>query len=265
MGRLCKFFGFAGLLLAVAHSGFAQQVNTSSGTAVVGNPAVMPVGAPIIITPPVVALPGSGTPVGAPVQVGVNDPRNPSGYVQESGPMVAAPSVLIITPPAVSIPNAPVSVVGPEVAASAGGVSATTNTSGNAAGAAQTTPSGFSTGVTGVQSMSARSGMTVADAAARFKTEKASIRARMITNQDISALNARNSNGVGMNTNNESMPQADVPADQNQSDANSNSNDVLDQRDLNAVNAALARSRAKQAAAEKKQQENAAQPQNPKQ
>ena len=104
--------------------------------------------------------------------------------------------------------------------------------------------------------------MTVADAAAKFKAEKASIRARVITNQDISALNARNSNAVGMNTNNESMPQADVPANQNQSEANSNG--VLDQRDLNAVNAALARSRAKQAAADKKQQENDAQPQNPK-
>ena len=265
MGRLCRFFGLAGLLLAVGHFGFAQQVNTSSGTAVVGNPVVTPVGAPVIITPPTVTLPGSGTPVGAPVQIGVNDPRNPSGYVQESGPMTTAPSVLTITPPAVAVPNAPVSVVGPEVAASAGGVSATTNTGGNAAGAPQMTPAGFSTGVTGVQSMSTRSGMTVADAAARFKTDKASIRARMITNQDISALNARNSNGVGMNTNNESMPQADVPADQNQNQSDAHSNGVLDQRDLNAVNAALARSRAKQAAAEKKQQENAAQPQNPKQ
>ena len=64
------------------------------------------------------------------------------------------------------------------------------------------------------------------------------------------------------------MPQGDVPANQdqnqaqNQSDANSNG--VLDQRDLNAVNAALACSRAKQAA-DQKQQQNAAPPQNPKQ
>src|SRR5256885_7691704 len=221
MGRLCRFFGFAGLLLVVGHLAVAQQVNTSSGTAVVSNPAVTPVGAPVIITPPTVALPGSGTPVGAPVQIGVNDPRSPSGYVQESGPMTSAPSVLTITPPAVTVPNAPVSVVGPGVAASAVGTSATTNTSESAAGVMPTAPAGFNTGVNGVQSMSTGNGMTVADAAARFKSQKAFVRARMITNQDIAALNVR-SNAVGMNTNNQSMPQADVPANQNQSKVNSN-------------------------------------------
>ena len=252
MGRLCRFLGLAGLLLAVGHCGFAQQVNTSTGTAVVGNTVVMPAAAPVIIAPPAVALPGSGTPVGAPV---------------------SAPSVLTITPHAVSVPNAPVSAVGPLAAPPAAGVSATTNATTNAnigatpASSTPNAPTGFSPGIARFESPSAR-GMTVADAAARFKSEKASTRARMITNQDIYALNSRHGNGVGMNTNNESMPQADVPADQNQGDAASNG--ALDQHDLDAVNRALARSRAKQAAADKaaadkQQQDNAAQPRNPKQ
>lgn len=182
--------------------------------------------------------------------------------------MVTAPSVLTITPPSVSVPNAPVSTVGPLASTPVTGSNATTNTSANTnaapnpAGLEQTAPTGFNPGIAGVQSISTR-GMTVADAAARFKSEKARIRARVITNQDIAALNGRNGNGIGMNANNQSMPQSDMPANQNQSDASSNG--VLDQRDLNAVNAAVARSRAKQAAAEKKQQENETQPQAPKQ
>jgi hypothetical protein len=271
MGRLCRFLGLAGLLLATGHFGFAQQVNTSTGTAVVGNPAVMTNGAPVIITPPAVTLPGSGTPVGAPVQVGVNDPRNPSGYVQESGPMVTSPSVLTITPPSVSVPNAPVSVAGPFAASGTNGTNstangaATTNTGANGSGSAATVPAGFSMGVAGPALMSTSTrGLTVADAAARFKAEKASIRARVITNQDIAALNGRNGNGIGMNANNQSMPQSDVPANQSQNDASSTG--VLDQRDLNAVNAAVARTQAKKAAADKAaadkaQQDNAAQPQ----
>jgi hypothetical protein len=272
MGRFCRFLGLAGLLLAMGHLGFTQQVNTSTGTAVVGNPAVMTNGAPVIITPPAVTLPGSGTPVGAPVQVGVNDPRNPSGYVQESGPMVTSPSVLTITPPSVSVPNAPVSVAGPVAATATNGTSAAangraTNTGANGASSAAAVPAGFNMGVAGPASMSTSThGTTVADAAARFKAEKASIRARMITNQDIAALNGRNGNGIGMNANNQSMPQSDVPANQNQSDGSSQG--VLDQRDLNAVKAAVARTQAKKAAADKAaadkaQQDNAAQPQQP--
>ena len=179
--------------------------------------------------------------------------------------MATAPSVLTITPPAVAVPNAPVSVAGPNVSASgaaAASVPTANTTATTQAGSAPNAQTGFSPGIARFESTSPR-GLTVADAAAKFKTEKAGIRARMITNQDIYTLNARNSNGVGMNANNESMPQADVPANQNQSDASSNG--VLDQRDLDAVNKALARSRAKQAAADKKQQENNSQPQNPKQ
>ena len=88
---------------------------------------------------------------------------------------------------------------------------------------------------------------TVADAAAKFKSQKAMIHARMITNQDIYALN-RNNNG-GMTTSRESMPQSEsLPQSDIANPGNASNNGVLDQRDLDKVNAALARSRAKQAA-----------------
>src|SRR5438105_2604406 len=101
MGRFSKSLLLAGLLLMLGHLGLSQQVNTTSGVALVNNSAAST--APII-APPVIALPGSGTPVGAPVQVGINDPRGGAGYVKETTTVPGAESY-VITPPSVALAN----------------------------------------------------------------------------------------------------------------------------------------------------------------
>ena len=234
MGRLSKFLGSANLLLVLGSIGFSQQVDTTSGVAVVNN---SPSSTAPIVAPPLIALPGSGTPTGVPVQVGVNDPRGGSGYVKETS-VVSGVESFVITPPTVSL--------------SAGGSNSAAAAVGNTrpSVAKSNGPAGFRAGI-GAESSSSISAAnrvstaTVADAAAQFKARKANIRGRMITNQDIYALNLRNNNG-GVNANSESMPQSDVAGS-----GDAVSNGVLDQRDLDAVNMALARSRAKQAAKEK--------------
>ena len=253
MGRFSKVFVLTGLLLVLGHLGFSQQVNTTSGVAVVNN---TPASTAPIIAPPAIALPGSGTPVGAPVPVGVNDPRAGAGYVKETTIVPGAESY-VISPPSVAVTGNPAS-------APAVNVAATTQPVGNA-------PVGFRPGIAGtsngatIGSSLGTSTSTVADAAAKFKSQKAMIHARMITNQDIYALN-RNNNG--MTTNRESMPQSEsLPQSDIANPGNASNNGVLDQRDLDKVNAALARSRAKQAAkdkAEAERQQNQAQPSAPK-
>src|SRR5438105_9602404 len=129
MGRFSKSLLLASLLLMLGHLGLSQQVNTTSGVAVVNNSAAST--APII-APPVIALPGSGTPVGAPVQVGVNDPRGGAGYVKETTTVPGAESYGI-TPPSVALTGNPAS-------APAVNVAATTQPVGNA-------PVGFRPGI----------------------------------------------------------------------------------------------------------------------
>jgi hypothetical protein len=67
MGRILGF-----VFCSLSLSAVAQMISTSTGTAIpiYGNYQLAP-----LLAPPNVALPGSGTPTGAPPALGVNDPR----------------------------------------------------------------------------------------------------------------------------------------------------------------------------------------------
>src|SRR5256885_230064 len=70
----------------------------SSGT--VSSPTLNP-SEPRLLAPPNVALPGSGTPVGAPPQIGVNDARNGgAGAVYSPGSTNVQTNATIATPSA---------------------------------------------------------------------------------------------------------------------------------------------------------------------
>ena len=234
MGRLSSFLGLSVLLLAVGQWAFSQQTSTATGTT-------------IMVTGSQTPLP-SAAPVAAPVQVGVNDPRGGTGYVKQTVPAAGTPESYIVSAPKVAVME---SVSAPAVATNAPSASV----GGNA---------GFRGGVGNVIGATSRShsSLTVADAAAQFKARKGSLRSRQITNKDIFALKTNNPSNGRFDANAQSMPQSDVTGD-----VGGGSQGVLDQKDLDLVNAALARSQAKQAAKEKKQAgqpENGTQPGNPK-
>lgn len=236
MGRLSRVLGLSVLLLTVGQLASAQQANTVTGAPTIGSQTPLPAAVPLA-SPPAIALPGSGTPIGAPVQVGVNDPRNGSGYVQQTIPAAATPESYIVNTPMVR--------------AGTNGNTAAVNVSGQYS-VADTGKTGWRPGtgtVIGATSARTISSMSVADAAAQFKARKGSLQSRRITNQDIYALKGNNPSGAGFDANAGSMPQSDVGPEPN----NATSQGVLDQRDLDLVNAALARSRAKQSAKEKSQ------------
>ena len=249
MGRLSWVLRLSVLLLAAGEWAFSQQPSTASGTTVIvmGSQTPLPSAAPVA-APPMIALPGSGTPIGAPVQVGVNDPRGGTGYVEQTVPAAGTPESYIVSAPKVAVME---SVSAPAVATNA----PSSPLGGNA---------GFRGGVGNVIGAARRSNssLTVADTAAQFKARKGSLRSRQITNKDILALKRNSINNGRFDATTESLPQSDVTGD-----VGDGSQGVLDQKDLDLVNAALARSQAKQAAREKEQAgqpESGTQPANPK-
>ncbi len=272
MGRSRRFVELSGLsvlLLAAGQPLFSQQVNTTSSAAVVGSQTPLPASIPVL-APPMVALPGSGTPVGAPVQVGVNDPRNGSGYVEQTG-IAGTPEGYIVSTPMVSVPGTAANQSSANAAANTPQAGSNSNVQSGDQG-----PAGWRSGIGNFaadngDSRRGSTATTIADAAAQFKARKSSSHPRQITNQDIYALKSaasNNGNGIGnFDTNAGSMPQSDVPGD---ATATGSSQGVLDQRDLDKVNAALARSRARQAAKAKEQsnqpsqRDNGTQPEAPK-
>jgi hypothetical protein len=249
MCRLSRFVGMSTLILAVGQYASSQQVNsqqpvTNSASPVIGSQTPLPTPLPLA-TPPAIALPGSGVPAGGPVQVGVNDPRNGSGYVQQQG--VAIPESYVVTPAMVAIPGSGTNVAQSAAPSSPVANAPATQNSGGQHTAMQTGIGSFTADNSRMASRS-NGGATLADIASQLKARKGSARSRQFTNKDIYASKARLSGFGGFDANSESMPQSDVSGN-----GNTTSQGVLDQRDLNAVNAALARSQAKQAAKQKEQ------------
>ena len=257
MGRFSRFFGISTLILAMSQAGLSQQTQPvpTFGPAVVGSQTPLPAHLPLA-TPPAIALPGSGTPIGAPVQVGLNDAKNATGYVEQQG--VVTPDNYVVSPQMVFIPGS-----GNNVASNASPA-----TPSNRAAINQSPVNRRSVRQTGITSLTADSSktavrsnaVTLADIASQFKS-KGDGHSRQFTNQDIYAAKTRMSGFGGVDANAESMPQSDVIGGKI-NDSEAISNGVLDQRDLDAVNAALTRSRAKQA--EKEQPDSETQTANPK-
>jgi hypothetical protein len=251
MGRFSRFLVISSLILAIGQYAVSQQGNgqqpaTNSVSPVIGSQTPLPTPLPLA-TPPAIALPGSGVPAGGPVQVGVNDPRNGVGYVTQQG--VVTPESYVVSPNMVAIPGSGTNVapaVSPSNAPGAN-VPAMQN-SGNPQTVRQMGITNFTAENPRTASRS-MTGTTLADIASQLKASKGQAHSRQFTNKDIYASRARVSGFGGFDANSESMPQSDISG----SDTAKRPEGVLDQKDLDAVNAALARSKARQAAKEKDQ------------
>jgi len=139
---------------------------------------------------------------------------------------VATPMVPSGPPPSVVTPNVPA----PQTGATAG----TTPT------AAQAT----ATGSIGAGMAEAAPSITVAEASAQYKMNKAGMRSRVIDNNSLAALD-RNPSGL-VTANEDTMPQSDSGDAESEPSAKPEyaaAGDVLDTRDLAAVEAALRKSR----------------------
>src|SRR5207237_397206 len=94
-------FLLSSALLGISFAQSSNDANNQQGTATV-QPSTA-IDAARILAPPEAALPGSGTPMGAPVQMGVNDARNSSGGAvnQPNGSSTSTSPALVVATPSV--------------------------------------------------------------------------------------------------------------------------------------------------------------------
>lgn len=205
MGRVLAVF-----LLSVSLTAFAQTAQ--------GPNITIPARVNLDPAPPVV---NSAT---APYNVMTNpaSPNESPVSVQEF--RVATPMVPSGPPPSVVTPNIPA----PETGAT-GAATSTTATATGSIGAGLPAPA---------------PSITVAEASAQYKMNKAGMRSRVIDNNSLAALD-RNPSGL-VTANENTMPQSDAGDTEPQPNAKPEyaaAGDVLDPRDLAAVEAALRRNR----------------------
>jgi hypothetical protein len=264
-----------GMLLFCLSITAAAQVNVVGGYAV-PQPTSVP-----LLSPPNVALPGSGTPTGAPPALGVNDLRNnPTGaiYTPGIGETIVGGQNLTGNAYVVSTNvNA-----GPANEATGQPFSAVEQRSGNAAGGnapipgnarqqqggnqrPMTVPFGIMTKFTPDASRGPAAplvGSSLGEVAAQLRAKKNVVADRNIVNADVNALGNRATfRGRTVELPQaDQLPQGDAADQQGRSpQASDRSEGVLDQNDLRDVEAAVERSKQKQ------RQNQTAHPQNPEQ
>jgi hypothetical protein len=206
--------------------------------------------------PPEAALPGSGTPVGSPPSVDVNNAaQGGSGAIVQQNAVVTGGQVYVNEPPTVNTPNAaPQNATGP--APEVGGEAAPT-----ASEATQpTTPVIVNRVYSGAATVQAPAQPQSLGELSKHIRGNKPLAKRTFDNSDIMALNDKAPSGLRPQS--QDLPQGDQPltatpqpgkkpsaAKPPQPQAN---NGALDQKDLAAVEAAVKKSKEKQAAQQPK-------------
>jgi hypothetical protein len=262
MGRtpgftLVLFFLCAALTFAAsAQTGSANTttITTVTTTPITGAPVTS--GALPLPAPPSAALPGSGTPVGAPPDLSVNNAATGgSGAIVQPGAVVVGGQTYVNAPPMVTTPIAePMNVPGPEAAPT--GESAPT-----ASEATQPTAPVVSRVFIGSGKVNAATRpVSLGEVAAQLRGRKP-LQKNKFDNSDIVVLSQRTPSGLRPQS--EDLPQGDQPvqaAPQQQPKPkkpsaakppqpqaqNQPNNGALDQNDLQAVEAAVKRSKEQQ-------------------
>jgi hypothetical protein len=240
MGRT---LGFLSLMCALAICVAAQTTVTTGAYPATGQPMS---GAVPLPAPPELALPGSGTPVGMPPNVDVNNARtNAGGAVVQPGvsdvmiggqPLYPAP--LVVTAPT-SVP------LGPNEEGAAPG---TENTGNVVAGQQQSNvPPVFVRTFANFNANATGQSTSLGELAAKLRGRKP-LPKRTFDNNDIMALNQQTPNGLRSQS--EDLPQADQPATTTPKKAPQpkqvrpqDQSGVLDPNDMRKVNEALRRSK----------------------
>jgi hypothetical protein len=255
MGRTLGLF-FLCAALTFAASAQTGSANTTTITTVTTTPIT---GAPVtsgalpLPAPPSAALPGSGTPVGAPPDLNVNNAATGgSGAIVQPGAVVVGGQTYVNAPPMVTTPIAePMSATGPGVVAPAGESAPT------ASEATQPTAPVVSRIFVGRGTVNtAMRPMSLGEVAAQLRGRKP-LQKSKFDNSDIVALSQRTPSGLRPQS--QDLPQGDQPAQsipQQQPKGKKPSaakppqpqaqNGALDQNDLQAVEAAVKRSKEKQ-------------------
>lgn len=265
MGRTLGFVFLSAAFSVAAAAQTATNASTQSAPAsnvTIVTPATSaPVssGALPLPAPPEVALPGSGTPVGAPPSVDLNNAaQGGSGAVVQPNAVVTGGQVYVNAPPAVATPSAaPQNAPGPE--ATVGGETVPT-----AAEATQpTTPVIVNRTFAGSATVQAPAQpKSLGELSKQIRGNKP-LTKRTFDNNDIMALNEKAPSGLRSQS--EDLPQGDQPLTAQPQPASKkpsaakppqpqaqNNNSALDQNDLAAVEAAVKKSKEKQNAQQPK-------------
>lgn len=213
MYRSLAVFVLASSLLAICQTPAGVTVNG-------GYVAPIMPGAPLV-TPPNVALPGSGPATGAPPAVGVNDPRNGgsgSVFQPSAGTLLGTENTGVPTP-------APITGTLPPAAGSESNVA----------------PASLNVGVTTFSEAPANQPeVSLGDIARRYKAERANAHPRQFDNNNI-----RHASYGTEETNSSALPQSDqASATYGSTGSSSVPQGVMNPADYAAVQAALARSQA---------------------
>jgi hypothetical protein len=259
MGRTLGSFVVLFLLLACSIAAVAQNATTQTqsappSTVIMITPsgnAPVTSGALPLPAPPSAALPGSGTPVGAPPDVNVNNAaQGGSGAIVQPGAVVVGGEAYVNQPPAVATPvSTPQNIPGPEATA---GI----ETVPSASEATQpTTPMILGRTFAGSATVPAPApAKSLGEVAAQMRGNKP-LPKRTFDNSDITALNQQAPQGLRPQS--EDLPQGDQPltATPQQKGKKPSAakppqpqagNGALDQNDLAAVEAAVKKSKEKQ-------------------
>lgn len=269
MGRTLGSFSVlslfaAGSIVAVAQNATTQTQGAPPTTVIMITPsgnAPVTSGALPLPAPPSAALPGSGTPVGAPPDVNVNNAaQGGSGAIVQPGAVVVGGQAYVNEPPAVATPLAtPQNIPGPEATPAMETIpSASEATQPTAPVILGRTFAGSAT----VQAPAPQK--SLGEVAAQIRGNKP-LAKRKFDNNDITALNQQAPQGLRPQS--EDLPQGDQPltatpqpkgkkpsaARPPQPQANIQGDQgALDQNDLAAVEAAVKRSKEKQNAEQPK-------------
>lgn len=259
MGRTLGFvFLFAAFTLAaVAQTATNTPTQSAPATNVTivtpsGNAPVTSGSLPLP-APPETALPGSGTPVGTPPNVDVNNAaQGGSGAVTQSGAVVVGNQAIVNAPPQVATPSAaPMNVPGPEATPGAE----------SAPSASQATQPGTPVvrrvyvGAANVNALAQPT--SLGELSKQIRGNKP-LAKRTFDNSDIMALSQKAPNGLRPQS--EDLPQSDQPATLQQQKVKKPSaarppqadTGALDQKDLAAVEAAVKKNKDKQTAEQPK-------------
>jgi hypothetical protein len=254
MGRTLVFF-FLTAALTIAASAQTGSANTTTITTVTTTPIT---GAPVtsgalpLPAPPSAALPGSGTPVGVPPDINVNNAAmGGSGAIVQPGAVVVGGQTYLNAPPMVTTPIAePMNPNATEVIAPEGSAP-------SAYAATQPTAPVVSRVFIGSGNVSAPAQpMSLGELSAQIRGRKA-LPKHTFDNSDIMALSQRTPSGLRSQS--EDLPQGDQPVTatpQPQPKGKKPSaakppqpqakNGALDQNDLKAVESAVQRSKEQQ-------------------
>lgn len=260
-----------GLFFLSAAFGIAAFAQTATTTSTQSAPAtnvtiVTPSGsAPVtsgslpLPAPPETALPGSGTPVGTPPNVDVNNAaQGGSGAVTQPGAIVVGNEAIVNAPPQVSTPTAaPMNVPGPEASSEA---TQGTEVAPTASQATQpTAPVVMNRTFAGSAAVQAPTQPKSLGELSRQIRGNKPLAKRTFDNNDIMALSQKAPNGLRSQS--EDLPQGDQPVTATPQQTGKKpsaarppqaDNGALDQKDLAAVEAAVKKNKEKQNAEQPK-------------